>query len=778
MYTAILAFDFRKGHIMRKTKLFVSFLLVLLVALLFVACGDSDTATQSADITTVPYGTTAVVTGDNATTAKPNESVTPASTAKPGESETPATTVKSDETQKPTATTKPSGTVTPDETTKKGSTTPTTPTTLGKTYGLPDEMPVFHIDTYGVAITSKETYIPGLVSIDNVDEAYAMTEAEIEIRGRGNYSWSGTEKKSYRIKFSEKTNLLGQGNGPCRSWTLLAVHCDQSMLRTATAFYFGRNLSGLDFTSSASFAKVYLNGKFLGVYQVSEQMQVNKYRVNVDDSPTEEYEIGFLVELDKTASEFPVWDGTNSYEIKSEVYEDYQYAYIEDTLFNAFEAVRGGVKEEIEELIDLDSVVDSYLVEELMKNLDVGWGSFYMWQEVGGKLHFGPVWDFDLSAGNADPDDGNPAVSAPQYLYAGSSEYNYKQSNKWFTTLMQYDWFCELVKERWNEVIDIAKELPQYVRAVAELYSDEFDENFDRWPIMGQQINREPAAIRKLKNHDEHAEYLAKWLETRIEWLTRCFNGEVSGDPTDGGVDFTCSGGNGTKASPYLISNADDFASFTNALMMGAKFKGVYFLQTADIDMTNHPGYNGIGSEGNFAGVYNGNGYAITVDIEGDDETVFPYVSGVVMNVITRGRVINREQAAGITRSVRKNGMILNCLSTVEVFSLNHNAGGISASNENGGGTVSGCVFLGTIDGADVVGPINAYISGRGGTFTYNYYLATAGGDSVGNDTAIATVSNLDGILNANLSKLDAGTYTSSLCTWKLENNTLTMEHK
>ena len=735
---------------MKKMKLLGLTLAVLLMVALFAACGESSDTTKSPDSTTDPAVTTVGATeGSNTTTAKTS------------------TTTKPTSQEKPADTTKESG-------------KPATPETLGSVYNLPDEMPVLHINTYGKNITSKEEYIPGLVTIDHMNEAYALEDAEIEIRGRGNYSWSSTEKKSYRIKFAEKTNLLGQGNGPCRSWTLLAVHCDQSLLRTAAGFYFGRNLSGLDFISSATFAKVYLNDQYLGVYQVSDQMQVNEYRVNVDDSPTDEYEIGFLVELDRNASDLPVSDGFNTYEIKSEIHTNLHYVYIEETLIYAFDAVRGGDKDEIAELIDLDSVVDSYLVEELMKNLDVGWGSFYMWQEVGGKLHFGPVWDLDLSAGNADPNDGDPAFSAPQYLYVGSSKYNYSQSNRWFTLLMKYDWFRELVKNRWNEVLDIANELPKYVRAVAELYSDEFDENFVRWPIFGKQINREPSAIRKLKNHDEHAEYLAKWLETRIAWLTKCFNGEVPDDPVEGVVDFTCSGGKGTKDSPYLISNADDFASFTNAMANGGKFKGMYFLQTADIDMTGYFGYGGVGKEGDFAGIYNGNGYVIKAAIEGYDEAVFPYVSGVVMNVITAGSVNNVAQAAGISRSVRNGGLILNCVSTMTIVSQSENAGGIVASNQSGGGTVSGCVFLGTVQGEDGAGPINVYIDGRGGTFSYNYYLESAGGNKIGNETAFAAseLASLVNTLNGNLSKLDAGSYKNSLCSLQLKNGTLAMEHK
>ena len=54
------------------------------------------------------------------------------------------------------------------------------------------------------------------------------------------------------------------------------------MLRNAAAFDFASKLSGLTYVSSASFVKLYLNGDYQGVYQLSEQMQVQEYRVNVN----------------------------------------------------------------------------------------------------------------------------------------------------------------------------------------------------------------------------------------------------------------------------------------------------------------------------------------------------------------------------------------------------------------------------------------------------------------------------------------------------------------
>ena len=651
--------------------------------------------------------------------------------------------------------------------------------------GYLDTMPTLVINTKdGAPIVSKTEYISGSITVNSTEDAYNMKNAEIEIRGRGNNTWT-LEKKSYRIKFAEKTNLLGQGAGPARSWTLLAVHCDQSMLRTAAAFTFASKLPGIDYSSSVRFVRLLLNGSYQGVYQVSEQMQVQEYRVNVDDTVTDGEEIGFLLELDQNVSsdEVKISDGWgNTYVLKSDYYDAKQLDFITDAMFNAFGAVTTGDQEFISEYIDLESVVDAYIVEELFKNLDVGWGSFYMYRDIGGKLHFGPLWDFDLAAGNADPDNADPNFSKPQYLYVGDTTCTYRQSSRWFKLLCEYDWFNEMVKERWFALADIVNKVPTYVRRVAELYSEEFDENFTKWQIFGHRINREPAAIRALKSHDAHAEYLAKWLEQRISWMNDYYNGKVSARP-DGSSSSTLpsfSGGKGSQSDPFIIATAKDFYELTNAMLFDEKFTSKYFLQTADIDMRDYPGYNGIGKGSTFAGTYNANGHSITVKIEGSDECIFPYVTGTVMNLVTYGSITNTEQAAGITRSVRKTGEIINCASYITLSSPKQ-AVGIAASNQEGGGTILGCFFGGVLEGNGVrSGAINYFVDGYGGTFGYNYYLNTAVGKSKGNETAVkaseyATVVNE---LNDNLSKLDSGVDTSLLCQWKLQDGKMVLVPK
>ena len=129
--------------------------------------------------------------------------------------------------------------------------------------------------------------------------------------------------------------------------------------------------------------------------------------------------------------------------------------------------------------------------------------------------------------------------------------------------------------------------------------------------------------------------------------------------------------GSGTVEDPYLIKTANDFKILTdgfNASNNETESKmygyGKYFLQTASIDMTNVEGYSGTSANGNgkcyFAGVYNGNGYTITVDINDSvQRSVFPYVYGAICNLRIEGSIAS-ETSAQPVRTLY--GSVVNCI--------------------------------------------------------------------------------------------------------------------
>ena len=68
-------------------------------------------------------------------------------------------------------------------------------------------------------------------------------------------------------------------------------------------------------------------------------------------------------------------------------------------------------------------------------------------------------------------------------------------------------------------------------------------------------------------------------------------------------------GGNGSSASPYLISNGEEMAFFKSVIEdNNSVYSGLYYQLTDDIDMGNHD-FATINN--NFKGHFNGRGYSI-----------------------------------------------------------------------------------------------------------------------------------------------------------------------
>ena len=60
--------------------------------------------------------------------------------------------------------------------------------------------------------------------------------------------------------------------------------------------------------------------------------------------------------------------------------------------------------------VDADSWIDSHLLNVITFNVDAYRLSGYFYKPRQGKIHYGPVWDFDRTLGSADGRDGNPFV--------------------------------------------------------------------------------------------------------------------------------------------------------------------------------------------------------------------------------------------------------------------------------------------------------------------------------------------------------------------------------
>ena len=160
----------------------------------------------------------------------------------------------------------------------------------------------------GVIPYDKENEIESQITIIS-DNGTKLLYQPGGIRERGNASRS-FPKKPYRIKFDKKQNLL---NAPAKAkkWTLINNYGDKTLMRNLLAFELSR-LMGMPYTPYGTAVDVMLNGEYKGCYQLCDQIEVNKDRVNITEmEPTDisgsALTGGYLIEVDAYAYDEVKW---------------------------------------------------------------------------------------------------------------------------------------------------------------------------------------------------------------------------------------------------------------------------------------------------------------------------------------------------------------------------------------------------------------------------------------------------------------------------------------
>ena len=394
-------------------------------------------------------------------------------------------------------------------------------------------MPIVSIDTLGNSVTSKESYTDAKVTIYDENGNVDTDSADISIRLRGNITLN-VAKKSYKFKFPKKANPLELGDGAAKSWNLVANYFDTSLMRNMTAYHLGDMLDSMPYSANSRSVEVYVNGSYQGVYLMTEAVNVAKSRINITENPDLVEDNGYLVEMSFYDCDNPFFIEHQQYDVKSDLSEDesiskQQVEYISGYMDDALKALKSNDREQAAQYIDIPSLVDNYIANEICKNVDSGWDSYYISKDAGCKLTFNPMWDYDLALGNFIDVKGYDSA-------AGLGVYNVSNcnanSNQWMCYAIQNDWFREAVAVRWKEVYDDVKTLPEFVTSEAEKNAASYERNFTKWNSLGKKVFSEPDEIAELSTHKAHAEYLANWLNERITWL----NTYISSDNWNGGT--------------------------------------------------------------------------------------------------------------------------------------------------------------------------------------------------------------------------------------------------
>jgi hypothetical protein len=368
--------------------------------------------------------------------------------------------------------------------------------------------PEMHIDVEGgQEIVSKEEYLSCKITID--DEEYPVEDVDAGIRGRGNSTWA-EPKKPYNLKFDKKIDLFGMGSA--KKWVLLANSMDPTLCRN----YFALGLAevlGCPYTSQSRFVNLYVNGEYRGLYQLCEKVEIGKERVNIDDDTSKE-EFGFLVQLDERAPQqgtegvdyFMV--GGKCYEIEDPEVEPNQVQFIKDRMQEAWDALHSGDWGTVQAYLDTDTFVSTYLVEEFFNDVDVDFSSFYLFRDAGGRLSSGPIWDFDLSAGNTDRYD--------RVYYSGLFV---AKNSVWYSELLKYPEFREAVSEKLFEMTSwVQAFLIVNVNYILG-HKGDFDSNMVLWNSVGRAIPSAPLKNMVITSWENHFDNLRMFIYMKMGYM-------------------------------------------------------------------------------------------------------------------------------------------------------------------------------------------------------------------------------------------------------------------
>ena len=382
-------------------------------------------------------------------------------------------------------------------------------------------LPVLKITTdNGAPIVSREVYLNGQMTLESNVSGAAAVIGGLQIRGRGNSTWDLSPKKPYRLKLTDKQSLLGMPSS--RDWVLLANYADKTLMRNSLAMQLGTAM-GMAWTPRSAFVEVWLNDKYVGVYLLMENIKIAKDRVNIDELADDDVTPdvisgGYLLEVDFRQDGHTMFSAVDQLPIVFQDPEEpapEQEAYIQGYIgefesvlhSNAFADPATGYAA----YLDRDSFVRWFIVNEIFRNVDANmWSSCWMYKPRGGKLYMGPLWDFDISAGNINYNDA--------FKTAGW----WIRDAPWISRLFEDPAFAARARTIWNEIK--ADQLPAMFASIddnAALLQQAQLNNFERWPTLEIYVWPNYGIP---GSYAGEVDYLKTWLTARVAWMDAQFN--------------------------------------------------------------------------------------------------------------------------------------------------------------------------------------------------------------------------------------------------------------
>ena len=363
----------------------------------------------------------------------------------------------------------------------------------------------------------KEHNINALITIIN-EKGDELQQDSGVVRLRGNSSIK-FPKKPYRIKFNKKQRVL-DSPAKARKWTLINNYGDKTLMRNLLAFEMSRCLD-MPYTPYGRSVDVLLNGEYKGNYQLCDHIDVNKNRVNLNDTiqdgSEDQQSTAFLIEADARASTEDCWFMSDKNTPMTIHYPDedkitpQQKAYIEGC-YNSLE-------EDWISNLDLNTFISHFLVGELSGNTDTYWSTYMYKQRMDKTIYIGPVWDFDIAFDNDRRT--FPVNNKADFIYrSGGSTIGYMRTFV-DNIVIRHAGAKAKMQELWGKAREGSvneAHLVDYINQQEEGLQESQKLNFMRWPVMNELVH-ENAKI--WGSYAAEVQNVRRFVSERLLWMDK-----------------------------------------------------------------------------------------------------------------------------------------------------------------------------------------------------------------------------------------------------------------
>ncbi|MBQ7168533.1 MAG: CotH kinase family protein [Synergistaceae bacterium] len=413
--------------------------------------------------------------------------------------------------------------------------------------------------SYGTSLTKAIGYVPAQMVVVGTDGGVMAEDLSWagQIKVRGN-STASKPKKPYNMKFSSKVDIFGFGKA--RKWTLLADYLDPTLMRNKTALDLAEIL-GLDSTMAHRHVEVWVDGKYRGMYLLTEKIEEDKNRVNIDID-NGDFMIETVVAGEEEAGNiyFTVASGQKfrlrepEPETSADIDEAVQRVSADVDGFE--KVIASGNWDKIAASLDVESFVSYYVLNEYMKTYDIGHPKSVYFHTRNGKYYAGPAWDFDWTSGN------HGSNTSAQNLFMDNKIY--------YKYLVKHLEFQLKVSEKLSEISGSLLLLNSSVKSYTKYYSDAIGRNNSVWTV----AKTVPSWVRVPDaTYESNLTFFTDWLASRYDWMTDYFLSRtyISSD---------------TFPDPALLAQVRAFDTNTDSFLSTAEKAAVTSLDLSGLGLT------------------------------------------------------------------------------------------------------------------------------------------------------------------------------------------------